>query len=43
MIGFGHTSSVMTAKGLSDVYKSPIEIRSQEDGTKTVFVKYNLS
>ena len=43
MIGFGHTYSVMTAKGLSDVYKSPIEIRSQEDGTKTVFVKYNLS
>ena len=43
MIGFGHSSSVMTAKGLSDVYKSPIEIRSQEDGTKTVFVKYNLS
>ena len=43
MIGFGHTLSVMTAKGLSDVYKSPIEIRSQDDGTKTVFVKYNLS
>ena len=43
MIGFGHTSSVMTAKGLSDIYKSPIEITSQEDGTKTIIVKYNLS
>ncbi len=43
MIGFGHTLSVMTAKALSDVYKSPIEITSQEDGTKTVIVKYNLS
>ena len=43
MIGFGKTRSVMSAEKLSEVYKSPIEIRSQEDGNKTVFVKYNLS
>ena len=42
MIGFGHTVSVMTSKGLSDVYKSPIEIRSQKDGTKTVVIRYSL-
>ena len=42
MIGFGKTKSVMSTQKLSEVYKSPIEIRSHEDGNQTIFVKYNL-
>ena len=40
--GFGDTEQVMNKENLSDAYKSPIEIRSQEDGTKTVLIKYDF-
>ena len=42
LIGFGKTKGVMSAQNLSEVYKSPIEIRSQEDGNRTILVKYDL-
>ena len=41
MIGFGDTKKVMNERKLSEAYRCPIEIRSNGDGNKTIFLKYN--